>query len=63
MGYGQAQVEELASTINAVPCDVILLGTPVDLRRVLAVRHPVRRVRYEIEHAGGPTFEEVLAGL
>jgi predicted GTPase len=63
MGYGQQQMDELAATINAVPCDVVLLGTPVDLRRALAVRHPVRRVRYEVEHAGGPSFEEVLAGL
>jgi len=63
MGYGQQQMDELAATINAVPCDLVLLGTPVDLRRTLVVRHPVRRVRYEVEHAGGPAFEEVLAGL
>jgi predicted GTPase len=64
MGYGPEQIRDLAATIDAVPCDLVLLGTPVDLARVLRVRHPVARVRYEMEEvAGGPSFEELLAGL
>ena len=63
MGYGPDQITELEATINAVPCDLVLLGTPIDLGRSMAVRHPVVRLRYEIEEAGAPGFEEVLTGL
>jgi predicted GTPase len=63
VGYGPAQLDELRATIDAVPCDVVLLGTPVDLRRAFAVRPPVVRVRYEVEEAGDGAFEEVLRGL
>jgi predicted GTPase len=63
MGYSAAQLAELGATIDAVPCDVVLLGTPADLRRGLAIRHPVQRVGYEVEERGGPTFDELLAGL
>jgi predicted GTPase len=51
LGYSPAQIAELAATIDAVPCDLVLLGTPVDLRRSLTVRHPVVRVRYAVEEA------------
>ncbi len=63
MGYSAAQLAELGATIDAVPCDLVLLGTPADLRRGLAIRHSVQRVRYEVEEVGGPTFDELLAGL
>jgi predicted GTPase len=59
MGYGPAQLADLAATIDAVPCDVILLGTPIDLGRSLRVSRPIRRVRYEAE-ATGPSFEDIL---
>jgi predicted GTPase len=48
---------------GAVPCDVVLLGTPIDLGRILALRQPVVRVRYEIEEAGRPGFAEILGNL
>ncbi|MBI4588110.1 MAG: GTPase [Candidatus Rokubacteria bacterium] len=63
MGYGREQIAELQATINAVPCDLVLLGTPIDLRRTLTVRQPVARVRYRVEEVGRPGFEEILAGL
>jgi predicted GTPase len=63
VGYGAAQLEDLRATIDAVPCDVVLLGTPVDLRRAFSVRPVVRRVRYEVEEAAGSSLEEVLAGF
>jgi predicted GTPase len=63
VGYGPAQLEDLRATIDAVPCDVVLLGTPVDLRRAFTVHPPVRRVHYEVEEAGGSSLEAVLAGL
>lgn len=63
MGYGAEQVAELQATINAVPCDLVLLGTPIDLSRSLTVRHPVARVRYRIEEVSRPDFDEILTGL
>ncbi len=63
MGYGPDQLRELEATIAAVPCDLVLLGTPTDLRRSLTVRRPVKRVRYEMEEVGGPSLEALLAGL
>jgi predicted GTPase len=63
LGYGAAQMADLRATIAAVPCDVVLLGTPIDLRRVLGLRQPVVRVRYEVEEVGRPDLDEILAGL
>ncbi len=63
MGYGAEQIAELEAMINAVPCDLVLLGTPIDLSRSLTLRHPVARVRYRIEEVGHPDFDEILAGL
>ncbi len=63
MGYGAAQIADLQATIDATPCDAILLGTPIDLRRSLSLRRPVARVSYRVEEAGGPGFEELLRDL
>lgn len=63
MGYDTAQRADLEATINAVPCDTVLLGTPMDLRRGLTLRHPVTRARYEMEEAGPLSLDEVLEGL
>ncbi len=60
MGYGDGQVAELEETINAVDCDLVLAATPIDLRRVIEVRHPVDRVRYELQVIGRPTLKEIL---
>jgi predicted GTPase len=60
MGYGDGQVEELEETINAAECDLVLGATPIDLRRLIDVRHPMDRVRYELQVIGQPTLEEIL---
>jgi predicted GTPase len=60
MGYGAAQMAELEATINAVPCDLVIFGTPVDLRRVLNLRHPGVRVRYDVKEIGYPTLADAL---
>ncbi len=49
MGYGRKQVRELEQTINAVPCDLVLIGTPTDLGRLLKLNKPTLRVTYELE--------------
>ena len=61
MGYGERQIEELEETINATPCDLVIVATPIDLRQVVEIRRPTQRVRYELQEIGQPTLEEVLA--
>ncbi|MGB9775944.1 MAG: cyclic 2,3-diphosphoglycerate synthase [Anaerolineae bacterium] len=60
MGYGDEQIRDLEETINATPCDLVLAATPVDIRRLLKVRCPVDRVRYELQVLSRPTLEEIL---
>jgi predicted GTPase len=48
MGYGAEQIRELEETINRTPCDVVVVGTPIDLTRVLRIGKPLVRVRYEL---------------
>jgi len=60
MGYGEEQMKDLEETINATPCDLVLAATPIDLRRLIDIRHPVDRVRYELQVVGQPTLEELL---
>jgi predicted GTPase len=60
MGYGEAQVKDLEETINATECDLVLSATPIDLRRILKVRRPMDRVRYELQVIGTPTLQQLL---
>ena len=60
MGYGAGQVRDLEATIAAVPCDVVVSGTPIDISRVLRIVHPVARVRYAHADHGEPTLSSVL---
>jgi predicted GTPase len=53
MGYGQGQMHELESALNAMPADLVLSATPIDLTRVLKLVKPVVRVRYELEELTG----------
>jgi predicted GTPase len=64
MGYGGRQVEELEKTINASECDIVVSGTPIDLKRVLKnVNKPIVRVRYDLLVKGEPTIDDLLRGL
>lgn len=60
MGYGKAQIEELAATIARVPCDTVVIATPVDLRRLIKIEKAATRVRYELQEIGRPTLADVL---
>ncbi len=60
MGYGDAQTRELEQTINAIDCDLVIIGTPIDLTRVIKINKPHQRVRYELQEIGQPTLEDVL---
>lgn len=63
MGYGDKQISELEQTINSIPCDTVLIATPIDLRRVLKINKPTTRVRYELQEIGMPTLADVLKKL
>jgi predicted GTPase len=60
MGYGEDQTKDLEETINSTPCDLVIIGTPIDLRRVVNIKHPADRVRYELQVIGQPTLEQIL---
>ena len=60
MGYSDQQIEDLKATIDATPCDIVLAGTPIDLKRVLTVNKPIVRVFYSLEEISKPDLEEVL---
>lgn len=63
MGYGEAQVRDLERTLDAMPVDVVLSASPIDLGRLLRLRHPVVRVRYELEEVGDPSLASFLAPI
>jgi len=63
MGYGEAQVRELAQTIDRAECDVVVTGTPFDLGRLVTTRHPMRHARYELRDVGRPTLHDVTVPI
>ena len=60
MGYGEKQMKELEETINRSDADLVVIGTPIDLRRVINFNKPAVRVRYELQEIGKPDLEDVL---
>jgi predicted GTPase len=63
MGYGDQQVKDLETTINATDCDTVIIGTPIDLRRILKINKPSTRVYYELQEIGRPTLVDALKKL
>lgn len=60
MGYSEIQRHELEETIRRVPCDVVLVATPIDLARAIRLDKPSVRVRYEVEEVGEPEITYLL---
>jgi len=60
VGYSQEQTKELEETINATPCDLVIIATPIGLRRVMRLNKLCHRVRYELQEIGQPTLADVL---
>lgn len=60
MGYGNQQIEDLEKTINNTPCDVVIIGTPVNLNRIINIRKPTVRVTYELQEIGSPNLQTLL---
>jgi predicted GTPase len=61
MGYGKKQMQELEDTINAIDCDLVIIGTPIDLSRIIKMNKKSIRVKYELQEIGRPDLEEVLS--
>lgn len=60
MGYGEQQMKDLEATIRKTECDVVIIGTPIDLRRVIKIDQPSVRVTYDLQEIGSPNLTDVL---
>lgn len=61
MGYGAKQVKDLETTINKTPCDVVIIGTPIDLSRLIKIKKPAVRIRYDLQEIGKPNLDTILS--
>ena len=60
MGYGDEQMKDLETTINQVECEAVVIGTPIDLRRIINIEKPSVRVTYKLQEIGMPTLASIL---
>jgi len=60
MGYGDQQLKDLETTINNTDCDSVVIGTPIDLNRIIKIKKPNTRVYYDLQEIGNPNLEEVI---
>ena len=60
MGYGEQQMKDLEKTIENTKCEVVIIGTPIDLRRIINIKQPSVRVTYDLQEIGQPTLVDVL---
>ncbi len=60
MGYGEQQLRDLEETINRTECDSVIIGTPIDLTRIISINKPYTRVNYDLDEVSSPNLEEIL---
>ena len=60
MGYGEQQLKDLETTINNVDCDAVVIGTPINLNRIIKINKPSTRVYYDLQEIGNPNLEEIV---
>jgi predicted GTPase len=60
MGYGEQQLKDLETTINNTDCDAVIIGTPIDLNRIITIKKPNTRVYYDLQEIGSPNLGEVI---
>jgi len=60
MGYGEAQIRDLEETIARTDCDSVIIGTPIDLNRIIKIKQPSTRVYYDLQEIGNPNLTEIL---
>jgi predicted GTPase len=63
MGYSDEQLADLEATINAVDCDAVVIGTPIDLARIVKINKPHTRVYYDLQEIGEPDLVGILDGF
>jgi predicted GTPase len=63
MGYGERQLRDLEATINRTPCDAVVIGTPIDLSRIIRIKKPNTRVLYHLQEIGKPDLADVIEGF
>ena len=63
MGYSDRQIKDLEVTINKVPCDAVIIGTPIDLNRIVKIKKPTFRVTYDLQEIGEPNLQTILNGF
>jgi predicted GTPase len=61
MGYGDEQLKDLETTINNTDCDTVVIGTPIDLNRIIQINKPSTRVFYDLQEIGNPDLSDILA--
>lgn len=60
IGYGASQIKDLEETINKIDCDLVIIGTPIDLRKLIKIKKPAVRVTYELQEIGKPDLADQL---
>jgi len=60
MGYSKKQIKELQKTINKAKCDIVIIGTPIDLRKIIKMNKPAVRIRYKLKEIGTPELEKII---
>jgi predicted GTPase len=60
MGYGEQQLKDLEATINNTDCDSVIIGTPIDLNRIIKINKPNTRVYYDLQEIGDPNLDSIL---
>ncbi|MDD5361507.1 MAG: cyclic 2,3-diphosphoglycerate synthase [Ignavibacteria bacterium] len=63
MGYGPQQVKDLETTINRVPCDAVIIGTPIDLKRLVKIKKPAATVTYKLQEIGKPDLYDIISDM
>jgi predicted GTPase len=63
MGYGKEQMADLGKTIHNTDCDTVIIGTPIDLSRIIRIDKPAVRVGYDLQEIGKPDLDEVISGF
>ena len=61
MGYGKQQLKDLEITINKTDCDAVVVGTPIDLSRIINIKKPNTRAYYDLQEIGTPNLNEILS--
>lgn len=63
MGYGDQQIKDLEITIENTPADVVIIGTPIDLTRIIKINKPTVKIGYDLQEIGHPDLEELLVNF